>query len=261
MTQGREKGKHPLYSYKAKAAYDGTAYKGWQLQKKGIPTVQGKIEEALSRIFDVERVKVQGASRTDSGVHALGQMIQFRASKNIPLYNLLRGANSALPADIRILDMEYADPSFHPIFSAFGKHYSYTFIYPDNPLKNRYAYTLDAPVDIIRMEKALSLFTGEKDFSAFRNMASRDPEKSPVCHIRSFFMDHTPGTYIFHIKGNRFLYNMIRIVMGTLLGLGQGKINEEEILKAFKTGDRKLIGKTLAPEGLVLEEVYYNNDY
>ena len=247
--------------YRGKVAYDGTDYKGWQLQRKGIPTVQGMVETAFSGIFDTERIKVQGASRTDSGVHARGQVFHFRAHKDIPPLNVLRGANTSLPRDIRILELDYSDKSFHPIFSACGKHYSYTFIYPDDPLRNRYAYRLPSPVDFLRMEKALPLFTGEKDFSTFRNMASRDPEKSPVCIIRSFSLEKNPGVYTFHIKGNRFLYNMIRIIMGTLLYLGLGKLREEDIIRAFETGDRHSIGKTLAPDGLVLEEVYYRDDY
>ncbi|HPE28798.1 MAG TPA: tRNA pseudouridine(38-40) synthase TruA [Candidatus Mcinerneyibacteriales bacterium] len=247
--------------YRGKVAYDGTAYKGWQLQRRGICTVQGMVEEAFSGIFDTDRIKVQGASRTDSGVHARGQVIHFRAHKEITPLNVLRGANTFLPRDIRILELDYSDRSFHPIFSAFGKHYSYSFIYPDDPLKNRYAYRLPHPADFLRMEKALSLFTGEKDFSAFRNMASRDPEKSPVCHIRSFSLEQAPGVFTFHIKGNRFLYNMIRIIMGTLLYLGLDKLSEEDIVRAFETGDRHSVGKTLAPDGLILEEVYYSDDY
>ncbi len=245
--------------YKGIVAYDGTNYKGWQMQKEGIPTVQRTMEKAVSKVFDAERIPVNGASRTDSGVHARGQAFQFRCMKSMDPYNILRGCNSFLPPDIRIMSLEESNRDFHPIFSATGKEYVYRFIHPDDPLANRYAYILQKMPDTERMERALALFKGEKDYSAFRNLPGKAPEKDPVCHIKEIFISRHAGGFNITVIGNRFLYNMIRIMMGTLLYLGYGATDEEHIIKAFETGDREYTGKTLAAQGLTLEKVFYDS--
>ncbi len=247
------------YYYRGILAYDGTNYSGWQMQRPGIPTVQLEIEKAVSKLFDTERIPVNGASRTDSGVHARGQVIQFRAKKQIEAHKVYRGCNTFLPHDIRLLSLEDSQRAFHPIFSALGKKYVYRFIYPDDPLRNRYAYVLNKLPDIDLMENALPDFQGEHDFAAFRNMPSKTASKETVCNIKEIYMERHKYGFDITVKGNRFLYNMIRIMMGTLLYMGLGIIPEDSVKKSISTGNRDFTGKTLAPEGLTLEKVYYDS--
>lgn len=239
-------------------AYDGTDYSGWQMQK-GVITIQSEIERVLSRIFNVERVKVIGASRTDAGVHALGQTFNFKTTKEILPEKLILGMNSLLPNDIYINRLEYTNRSFHSRFFAKGKYYTYNFIYPNNPLKSRYAYIMSKKPDYDKVVEAAKLFVGEKDFKAFRNMGSKKEKENTVCNISEFRVELRDDGMKFHIKGNRFLYNMIRIISGTLLSIGLGKLDICDIEKAFETNERKFAGKTISPQGLVLEKVYYDD--
>ena len=245
--------------YKGKVSYDGTEYCGWQLQKN-VNTVQGELEKTLSTIFNRKRVVVLGASRTDSGVHALNQLFNFHDIKDIEPKILKKGMNSILPENIYVKDLKYTHKKFNSITAAKGKYYIYNYQYPSNPLKNRYAYTIyNNKPDFSTMEKAARLFEGEKDFSAYRNSPSKNPNKKTVCNIKKCSLQIHENGAILHIKGNRFLYNMIRIIAGTLLYVGYKKLTISDIKKSFTEKDRKYTGKTLDASGLILKNIYENN--
>lgn len=247
--------KPTLYYYKGTVSYDGTDYSGWQLQKTH-PSIQGEIERVLRKIFDVEIIRLHGASRTDAGVHSHGQTFNFKTAKLIQPDKLQLGMNSLLPMAIFVNSLEMTDSSFHSRFMAQGKHYVYRFAFPPDPLKIRYAYALLIPPDFAKMEEAAPLFEGTHDFSGFRNLG-KDKSENTICTIHQCRLLQMNGMYELHIKGDRFLYNMIRIMAGTLLYIGYGKLFASDITDTFETLDRSKIGKTLTPNGLTLEKVYY----
>lgn len=242
--------------YKGTVAYDGTNYCGWQLQKD-VKTIQEEIEKALSKIFNVKRVIVLGASRTDSGVHAHGQLFNFHAPRNVECDKLKRGLNSLLPNDIHVKSIEYSTKKYNSITKAEGKYYKYNYIYPPNPLKNNYAYTIQFnKPDFKLMKKGAKLFEGKKDYAAYRNQPKKKPNQKTICIIKKSELEiHNEGATL-HIKGDRFLYNMIRIMAGTLLYIGYNKLTLKDIKKSFTEKKRKYVGKTLDASGLILQKVY-----
>ena len=249
--------KPTLYYYKGTVSYDGTDYSGWQLQRTH-PSIQGELEAVLRKIFDAEIIRLIGASRTDAGVHSHGQTFNFKTQKSIDPKKLRLGMNSLLPMNIFVNTLEFTDASFHSRFMAKGKHYIYRFACPPDPLKIRYAYALLIPPNFELMTEAARLFEGTRDFSAFRNLGSKEKEKNTICTIKECRLEFNDGVYELHIRGDRFLYNMIRIMAGTLLYIGFGKLSPQDILDGFEKKDRTKVGKTLTPNGLTLEKVYYD---
>lgn len=236
-------------------SYDGTAYCGWQFQIKEI-TVQGVLEDALFKIAG-EKIKVTGSGRTDAGVHAEGQVCHFDTKKtNIPPEKYKFCLNNLLPYDIRILKSELAEDNFHSRYSAKQKTYIYNMYISDTllPLKDRYALRIDN-ADINIMKDCAQLFLGEHDFAAFCSTGSSI--KSTKRKIFDIFIENCENDIKLLVCGDGFLYNMVRIIAGTLLAVSQGRLPKENIKKAFICGDRTLTGKTLAAKGLALKKVEY----
>jgi len=238
-------------------AYDGTNYAGWQRQRNAV-AVQEKIEDALSVILK-RPVQIQGASRTDAGVHANGQCATFDAEGlNVPLNKLPQVINGLLPPDISVVGAEIVPEDFNPRFNAEYKTYTYKIYnapYP-NPLLLRYAAFEPRKLNVIAMKKAAQEFIGRHDFVAF--CATGSSVKTTVrevydCKIKK----EKNGIITLTISGNAFLYNMVRIIAGTLLYVGLGKIKPSEIEDIIMCKDRKLAGKTMPPQGLTLENVVY----
>jgi tRNA pseudouridine38-40 synthase len=230
--------------YKAVLSYDGTRYFGWQKTVTG-PSIQEELEKALLRITQ-ELVLPEAASRTDRGVHAEGQVIQFALNRAWELHPLQRALNAVLPPDIRIRSLEYKQ--FHPTLDALGKEYHYrlTLSPVQLPMERLYAWHLHQPLDLVKMIDEAQDLLGTHDFSAFTN----EEEKDPICNLESItFTDR------FIIRGNRFLYKMVRNIVGTLIYVGLGKLNS--VKEILLSRDRRRAGITAPALGLYLHRVFY----
>lgn len=246
--------------------YDGTGLHGWQRQANG-PTVQQHLEEVLATLVQHE-VRVSGASRTDAGVHARGQVALFHTERTIPLHGIRRGGNSLLPDQIAIRDATEVDAAFHPRHSATGKHYRYTILQraDRSPRFRHRAWHHADPLDLAAMSAAAELLTGEHDFSAFRSAGCA--AKTTVRRVESITI--TPATPAAHapagdgdlltidIRGNAFLRQMVRIMVGTLADCGVGELSPGQVTEILASKDRRKAGRTAPPQGLELVEVRYD---
>ena len=236
-------------------AYDGTNYAGWQRQDNAI-AVQQKIEEALAVLLS-RPVSVIAASRTDAGVHALGQRVCFTAADlRVPLTKLPIVLVGLLPPDISVTAAKVVPDNFNPRFDAMHKTYEYSFYNAPcpNPLLARYSAHVPHKLDIESMKKAAQMFIGKHDFAAF--CATGGSAKTTVREIFACEIEEKAGNIIsLTITGNAFLYNMVRIIAGTLLYVGLGKITD--IPGIIESKDRTRAGKTMPPHGLVLKNVAY----
>lgn len=243
-------------------AYDGTNYSGWQRQDNAI-TVQEKIEDAL-QILLKRPVTLRASSRTDAGVHALGQRTSFFAPDLlVPVNKLPMVLVGLLPPDISIINAEVVSNDFNPRFDAKHKTYAYNIYSANtpNPLTRRYSAFVPSKLNINNMQKAAQKFIGQHDFAAF--CATGSSAKTTVREVFNCTVDKNmekmpANCYTLTITGNGFLYNMVRIIAGTILYVGMGKITPNEIEKIILSKDRKNAGKTMPAEGLVLLEVVYD---
>lgn len=236
-------------------SYDGTAYCGWQRQKDK-PTVQETVENAVFSATG-ERVTVTASGRTDAGVHAAGQVAEFKTQSAIPAEKFYKAINVFLPSDVKILSSEKADDDFHAVKSAKKKTYEYSFYISEVPLplKERYALNIDRRPNVALMKNAAKILVGEHDFKAFS--ATGSSVKTTVRKVYSVNITEKADEIKIAVTGNGFLYNMVRIIAGTLLKAGYGDISEKEIRAALYSCDRKLLGKTLPAKGLCLKSVKY----
>jgi len=240
-----------------KIEYDGTNYHGWQRQDNAI-TVQEVLEKAIKKITG-ENVSVTGCSRTDTGVHALGYICNFKSDSRIPADKFPYALNTALPPDISVLDCFEVPEDFHAQFNAKGKMYRYKINNTTFPsvFQRNYACHWPYSLDIDLMKKAAEFFIGEHDFKAF--MASGSDVKGTVRNIYHLTVEKQGSDIIIEVSANGFLYNMVRIIAGTLLYVGNKRIAVEAIPNIIKDGDRKKAGITAPPQGLYLVEVYYDD--
>lgn len=235
--------------------YDGTRYSGWQRQKNA-PTIQEALETSICAITG-EKVNIIGSGRTDAGVHALGQVANFKTNTKIPIQKLPHAINSKLPKDIVVKDAEIVTKSFHSRFSAKSKIYVYTIYnapFP-SPIYRKHSLFVSSKLDVELMAKAGHSLVGVHDFSAFK--ASGSPVKSTTRHIMRIEVSKTGAFIKILMEANGFLYNMVRIIAGTLLEVGMGKIEAEEMTSILLSRDRERAGKTLPPHGLYLSKVIY----
>ncbi|MCL2839767.1 MAG: tRNA pseudouridine(38-40) synthase TruA [Defluviitaleaceae bacterium] len=238
-------------------AYDGTNYSGWQKQDNAI-TVQEKVEDALSQLLN-RVVVVQASSRTDAGVHALGQRASFFAEDlRVPLDKLPMVLVGLLPSDISVIAAKVVPDDFNPRFCTEYKTYAYN-IYnapSPNPLLNRYSAFIPQCLNIEAMKEAAQAFVGQYDFAAF--CATGGSAKTTVRKIFSCTVEkQINGLVTITVTGNGFLYNMVRIIAGTIAYVGMGKILPQDIKSIIMSVDRTQAGKTMPPQGLVLIEVGY----
>lgn len=238
--------------------YDGTNYCGWQRQLNG-PSVQQELEEALSRLMH-EGVSVTGSSRTDAGVHALGLCAHFDSATRIPPEKLAFALNTMLPPDIRIRESGPAPERFHARYSACGKVYSYTFYNARhaNAVGRLYSAHVPLPLDEALMHEEAQKLCGTHDFAAFA--ASGSVVKSTVRTIYRVKVERSGDFVTLTVLGNGFLYNMVRIIAGTLMEVGTGKRERGAIARALETGDRLALGQTAPAQGLTLCRVLYPGD-
>jgi tRNA pseudouridine38-40 synthase len=236
-------------------AYDGTNYHGWQ-EQPGQVTVQGTLVETLTTILR-ERPAVEGAGRTDSGVHALGQVAAFKTGRAMPLDRLHAALNSRLPPDICVTEMRDAPPGFRPSFEAVGKHYRYR-IYrsPFKPIfEARYVWHWHRPLALEPMRQAARLLVGEHDFRSFEGRGSA--REDTVRRVTRLDIVEAGPELHFEVEGNRFLYRMVRNLVGTLTEVGRGHRPVEWAGDVLTARDRMAAGPTAPPHGLCLMEVRY----
>ncbi len=240
---------------KIKIAYDGTNYHGWQTQLNN-PTVQETIEQAICIVMK-QKVNLTGSGRTDSGVHALGQIANFTADTNIPEDKIKIALNANLPNDIRITESEDVSLEFNSRFDAHNKTYMYQ-IYNDrvwNPFYSRYSCFVPSSLDFEKMERAVRYLIGTHDFMGF--MSSGSNVKTTVRTVYDARLVKEANLIRLCITGNGFLYNMVRIIAGTLIDIGKGIKNAECIDAAIRDKDRTILGHTADPQGLFLMNVSY----
>ncbi len=242
---------------KATVSYDGTGYRGFQLQPNGI-TVQSVMEEALGRLLQ-EPVRLRAAGRTDSGVHAREQVVDFADSGRRALDVVVRGGNALLPPDIRILSAEEVPFSFDARRRAKSKEYRY-FLYiaaVTSPFFARYAWHLAEPVDLEAMREGLAHIVGRHDFSSFRGQGCT--ARTTVREIFRARLEESgvPGLCFVAIEGDGFLRHMVRAIVGTLVEIGRGKALPDRMRDLLAAKDRKRAGPTAPPHGLFLWEVSY----
>jgi len=240
--------------------YDGTGLGGWQRQANA-PTVQGHLEDALARLLDGP-TPVVGASRTDAGVHARAQVAAFRTERAVPLHGVRRGLNAMLPRQIAVTDAREVPDDFHPRFSATGKHYRYLVLArPDrSPRLVTRAWHVALPLDEEAMRAAAGHIPGERDFSAFR--ASGCTARTTRRRIDQVALSRPdpeePGLLAIDVRGNAFLRNMVRILVGTLVDVGGGRRAPSEIPEILESLDRTRAGQTAPAQGLELVSVFYD---
>lgn len=236
-------------------SYDGTNYFGWQRQKNQV-SVQQRLEEALSTLLKKE-IEVRGASRTDTGVHALGQAALLKTETSIPVEKIPYAVNSFLPKDIVVTDARIVDDDFHPQYSVLKKTYQYKILNSEfrNPKLRNYSEFVREKLDISKMRDACKYFIGTYDFKAF--CASGSTAKTTVRTIFDLTVVKTGDIIDIEVTGSGFLYNMVRIIAGTLIYVGLGKFEPSFVREIIDSKDRTLAGKTVGPEGLTLMKIYY----
>lgn len=245
-----------MTNYKLTIQYDGSRYDGWQRQGNTGNTIQGKLESVLSRMAG-QPVDVHGAGRTDAGVHALGQTASVRLPGGLDPAAILDYANQYLPDDIAVTAVEGADDRFHARLSAKGKIYRYqlrTGPVPD-VFRRKYQYQVDKPLDPAAMERAAALLTGTHDYRSF--CANKRFKRSTVRTVHAIDLITDGPDMALTFRGTGFLYNMVRILTGTLLEVGMGERAPEDMPAILAAGDRSAAGKTAPAQGLILMKVEY----
>ena len=236
--------------------YDGKEFNGWQKQPTKL-NIQGNIEQAIKQITG-EEVDLTASGRTDAGVHAFGQVANFKTNSNIPTDKIAIAINTKLKRSIRILSAEEVDERFHSRLSCKKKTYRYVINNSEfsSAIYRNLETHISQRLDIEKMQEASKYFIGEHDFKAFK--ASGTSSKSSVRTIYKLDVKQMPQNRIYiEVTGNGFLYNMVRIISGTLVDVGIGKIKPNEIEKIIKSKNRQQAGKTLPPNGLYLLNVEY----
>jgi tRNA pseudouridine38-40 synthase len=236
--------------------YDGTNYHGWQVQPNGL-TIQEIIEKKLEVMIG-QPVRLIASGRTDAGVHALGQVANFRTCALIPVEGFCRGLNSLLPPDIVIQSAEEAKTEFHAQHGVKRKTYRYLILNqkPPSAIYRNYSWHIPMPLDVSAMQDAARMLLGKKDFSTFRG--AKPDSNDPVREIFQAVWSMKEGRFIsFTIEADGFLKHMVRNIVGTLVEVGKGKISAEEFQHILEARDRRQAGITAPPQGLFLVEVKY----
>lgn len=242
--------------FKSTIAYDGAGFSGWQIQPRG-RTVQAEVEAALRKLHKGAEVPVTASGRTDSGVHARGQVIHFDSPLELSPGQWSKAMNSVLPDDVSLLEAESVRSDFHARFDAVSKEYRY-FLYIDDvrdPFRRHYAARIGQRLRMEELRKAAAFFPGEHDFTSFCS-AKTETENRVRMLEKLEVAEHGDGICLI-FKGNGFLYNMVRIITGTLLDVGAGKLAAEAIPDILEAKDRTLAGKTAPAQGLYLWKVTY----
>ncbi len=244
-----------MKNYLLEISYNGSSYHGWQVQANAV-TVQEKLQDAIECVFG-KREDIKGCSRTDSGVHARMFCCNFRTEKEIPPSKIPSALNTYLPFDISVKSCKEVSPDFHARYDCKGKEYVYQIwnAQERNPFLNKLCYHYKYNIDAEQLNEEARSFVGVHDFSAF--CAAGSSVEDMTREIYSCRVERQGDSVLFYVSGNGFLYNMVRIMVGTLLDVSSGKIEKGKIEEIIKSGNREKAGFTAPPEGLYLNEVYY----
>lgn len=244
------------HNIKLHLAYDGSSYLGFQKTKEG-PSIEGSLEQVLEKILQHE-ISLQAASRTDAGVHAEDQVINFFTDKLLDLPKLLISLNQLLPKDIRVLKLEHANPSFHPTLDSIGKEYHYHVSTEEflSPFKRHYVWHFPHLLDLELMRKASNLLIGTHDFQAFTN-ARKPSYENTVRTVNSIEILQKDKFFAFFIIGENFLYKMVRNIVGTLCYIGCHKLTLDHLPDILSSRKRAQAGMTAPASGLFLHKIYY----
>ncbi len=237
-------------------AYDGSGYHGFQRQENAV-TVQQMVEEAIGKLLKIPPPPINGCSRTDAGVHARRFCFNVFTNSKIPCEGFEKGMNSILPSDIAVLSCEEAPEEFNARYCTKEKEYVYLVSMQRDVFLRNFAYHCRYDINLERMKRAAGLFIGEHDFGAFCRAEGKKRVRSTVRRIYSLEVGERGGLIEIKVRGNGFLYNMVRIISGTLLYVGEGRMAPEDIAEALEKKDRTLAGITLPACGLYLNEVIY----
>jgi tRNA pseudouridine38-40 synthase len=247
-----------LFHYKIIISYDGTNYKGWQIQPNGV-----SVQEVIQNTMDVilkEKVVIRGSGRTDTGVHAKAQVAHFKYGFELDSHRFLYSMNSLLPADIRILSIEKTTPDFHAQHSATGKTYHYHIHLNAvfSPFKYKHSWHIHQSLNLAEMEKAAIAFLGTHDFTSFANEAHLGAcAKDPVRTLKRLDIIHEEGGIRLEFEGDGFLYKMVRNITGFLVDVGRGRRNASDLQALFAAKNRQLASKAAPACGLFLVTVHY----
>jgi tRNA pseudouridine38-40 synthase len=251
-----------MHNIKLTLSYDGTDFYGWQMQT-GKPTVEGAVTDVLRKITQ-ENLAIHGAGRTDSGVHALGQVAHFRTRSELSPVEIQRALNALLPPSIRVVSAEERGPDFHARWESLGKTYRYRIFrgHVVPPFESRYVLHYPYLLDVDAMREAARLFEGTHDFTSFAASTGdeeEDRERTTVREIYSsqLLWDEKSELLIYEVCGKAFLRYMVRKMVGTLLDVGRGRLTPADVTQLFELRDRSKSGPTVPPHGLFLVEVEY----
>lgn len=242
-------------------SYDGTNYAGYQVQPNKV-TIQSTIEQALKMIHKGKSVLITASGRTDARVHAVGQTFHFDTTLTIPIENWKRALNALLPDDILVKEVKQVADDFHARYDVTAKTYRYLVFNQreHDPFQRNYSYHVRGKLDIEAMQNACEYLIGEHDFSAFC-AAKAGVKGSKVREIYYASCEKEKGRIVFTFTGNGFLYNMVRIIVGTILEIGTGRYPAEKLKRIIDSKQRAEAGKTVPPQGLYLSKVHYQSDF
>ena len=248
---------------KLTVSYDGTNYSGWQIQPNA-PTIEAELDKAIASLTG-ENVHVIGASRTDAGVHGKGNVAVFDTGSTIPADRFSYALNRYLPEDIQIQKSEEVDKDFHPRHCDTKKTYEYKISNTEFylPQERRYSWHVQAKLDLEKMQEAANYLIGEHDFKSFASVHTQaETTIRTIYSIELIAKDKKEGKdyqgeIIIRVKGNGFLYNMVRIIAGTLVGVGKGRFEPQYVKEMLEALDRTKAGETAPPQGLTLGEIQY----
>ncbi|MBP1653648.1 MAG: truA [Bacteroidetes bacterium] len=237
--------------------YDGTRYSGWQIQKTS-RTVQGEIQQALTRALGTSEVELQGSGRTDAGVHALGQVAHLELKSSVPPDVLRLKLNDGLPQDIHIRRVEPVNPRFHARHHAVARSYLYQISRRRTAFGKKYVWWIKDPLDVPPMQAAARVFLGRHDFRSFTD--DEPDAKSTIVQIDRCAVVDDGAILLFHVRGSHFLWKMVRRMVGTLAGIGRGSITADQVQAWLSAPSDAPAKHTAPPSGLFLERVYYEGE-
>ncbi|EMF0152083.1 tRNA pseudouridine(38-40) synthase TruA [Enterococcus hirae] len=245
--------------YKAIIAYDGTHFNGFQKQPNG-RTVQEEMEKTLKKMANGKEITVFGSGRTDAGVHAMGQVIHFDYPEERPLERMRFALDTQSPEDIAVKAVEIVSDDFHARYLVKEKTYQFRVDIgkPRSPFRRHYASYFPYPLDLSKIQRALPDLIGTHDFTSFCASGSSIEDKVRTIYEAKMEVNEVGDELLFTFRGNGFLYKMIRILVGTLLKIGNGRLSEDSIPEIIAKKDRNAAGPTAHPEGLYLYEVVYD---
>jgi len=242
-----------MFNYKITIQYEGTQYAGWQIQENA-PTVQEVISNSIKQILQ-ESINLIGAGRTDAGVHALGQVASFELTRKLDLFKFKYSLNSILPFDISITNIEYVDEKFHARFNAKKRAYIYLISNQKSPFFDRYSYTLFSDFNQDKLNELSSALIGTQDFTSFSKTNTEIQNK--ICEVFEAKWRRQKNFFIFYIEANRFLYGMVRAIVGSLLKAYSSQEGMNYFKNIFNQKDRSAAADAVPAKGLFLYKVKY----